>query len=61
MDDQIVEMFYDDGVKPQKLLKLKHRQPFEVKKDTPTAQLETMTGWNEMRQCLIDNNLMESK
>jgi hypothetical protein len=49
-----------NGLKPQKMKKLAHKQPFEITDKTPKAQIPVIEGWNEMRQCLIDNGLMET-
>lgn len=35
--------------------------PFEVTEKTPKGQLYTIETWNAMRQCLIENGLMEPK
>lgn len=41
--------------------KMAHKAPFEVTDKTPKGQIPVIEGWNEMRQCLIDNGLMEPK
>lgn len=58
---QKIEMVYDGGAKPQKQKKLKHRDPFEINDKTPKGQVPVIEGWNEMRQCLLENGLMEQK
>jgi hypothetical protein len=50
-----------NGLKLQKVKKMAHKVPFEVNDKTPKGQVPVIEGWNEMRQCLIDNGLMESK
>lgn len=41
--------------------KMPHKQPFEITDKTPKGQVPVIEGWNDMRQCLIDNGLMEPK
>lgn len=41
--------------------KMAHKQPFEVNDKTPKGQIPVIEGWNQMRECLIENGLMESK
>lgn len=44
-----------------KRVQMAHLEAFEIKENTPKAQLATINGWNTMRQCLLDNGLMKSK
>lgn len=44
-----------------KVTQLQYRQPFEITGTTTKAMAVTIEGWNEMRQCLLDNGLMKSK
>ncbi len=41
--------------------KMAHKAPFEITEKTAKAQIPVMEGWNSMRQCLIENGLMEEK
>lgn len=41
--------------------KMPHKAPFEVNDKTPKGQIPVIEGWNDMRKCLIENGLMESK
>jgi hypothetical protein len=40
---------------------IKHRDPLVSTEKTPKGQNDFIEGWNEMRQCLIDNGLMKQK
>jgi hypothetical protein len=41
--------------------KMAHKAAFEINDKTPKGQVPVIEGWNAMRQCLIDNGLMESQ
>ena len=41
--------------------KLAHRPAFKINDKTPDSQVAGAKSFNEMRQCLLDHGLMESK
>lgn len=49
------------GTKTQKVSKMPHKAAFEVNDKTPKGQIPVIEGWNSMRECLINNGLMEPK